>query len=219
VLPGCEHTHGLWPAAAAEAAAVSGSGQEGGPQLQSGGESTGAVTESDEVGRVAGCALALLASLGLSLPVTRDAPGVFLAAANRQRPGPHGQLAAQVAQRLADRGCAATAHRHSARRGGAGPDGFTMASVVVVDRALDLVGLAASSGSGAGVGGGVQGYYSRGGAAAAAAAGGLSCGCVLDRLLVHLPRRRPHSSQLHIPLSAASRTHLLPDRCASSRWH
>ena len=140
------------------------------------------------MGRITGCIESLLASLNLTLPADRDSPGVFVTAVATTDEGSAAglsrkavTLSERVAHRLADRGCAATARRSSGR----GRVGVPT-SVVVVDRSLDLVGAASSHG-----GGGKSGC-------------GGECGCVLDRLLATLPRRRPHGNQLCIPLGAAS---------------
>lgn len=138
-----------------------------------------------EAGRVAGCVDALLHALDLSLPASRDVAGVFVASSVSAEPSAP-TLATRVAQRLADRGCSATSHRQ-ARAAAAGRDGPTSTgtpvSVVIVDRMLDLVGSASA-------GGGVRGGR------------GDERGCALDRLLSTLPRKRPHSNQLHIPMGA-----------------
>ena len=159
-LPGCERTHGLRLPTAHAAA-------------------------EREAGRVAGCVDALLHALDLSLPASRDVAGVFVASSVSAEPSAP-TLATRVAQRLADRGCAATSHRQ-ARAAAAGRDGPTSTgtpvSVVIVDRMLDLVGSASA-------GGGVRGGR------------GDERGCALDRLLSTLPRKRPHSNQLHIPMGA-----------------
>ena len=159
-LPGCESTHGLRLPTAHAAA-------------------------EREAGRVAGCVDALLHALDLSLPASRDVAGVFVASSVSVEPSVP-TLATRVAQRLADRGCAATSHRQ-ARAAAAGRDGpistGTPVSVVIVDRMLDLVGSASA-------GGGVRGGR------------GDERGCALDRLLSTLPRKRPHSNQLHIPMGA-----------------
>ena len=162
-LPGCESTHGLRVPAAHAAA-------------------------EREAGRVTGCIDALLHALDLSLPVSRDVAGVFVASAAAAGPSP-ATLASRVAQRLADRGCAATARRQAraAADGAAGAAAAaatgTPVSVVIVDRMLDLVGSASG-------GGGVRGGR------------GDERGCALDRLLATLPRKRPHSNQLHVPLGS-----------------
>lgn len=159
-LPGCERTHGLRLPTAHAAA-------------------------EREAGRVAGCVDALLHALDLSLPASREVAGVFVASSVSAEPSAP-TLATRVAQRLADRGCAATSHRQ-ARAAAAGRDGPTSTgtpvSVVIVDRMLDLVGSASA-------GGGVRGGR------------GDERGCALDRLLSTLPRKRPHSNQLHIPMGA-----------------
>ena len=130
---------------------------------------------------MAGCIDALLTSLDLSLPASRDVAGVFVASSvsvGQSLP----TLATRVAQRLADRGCAATSRRHApGATGGSAASASTPASVVIIDRMLDVVG-AASAGGGA------------------RAARGDECGCLLDRLLATLPRKRPRGNQLHIPL-------------------
>ena len=164
-LPGCEATHGLRVPAAHAAA-------------------------EREAGRVAGCVDALLHALDLSLPASRDVAGVFVASAAAAAGPSPASLASRVAQRLADRGCAATARRQAraAADGAAGASSAAAAtgtpvSVVIVDRMLDLVGAASG-------GGGVRGGR------------GDERGCALDRLLATLPRKRPHSNQLHIPLGS-----------------
>ena len=138
-LPGCESTHGLRLPTAHAAA-------------------------EREAGRVAGCVDALLHALNLSLPASRDVAGVFVASSATAEPSAP-TLAVRVAQRLADRGCAATSHRQAraAAEGGDGPaSNGTPVSVVIVDRMLDLVGSAST-------GGGVRGGR------------GDQRGCALDR--------------------------------------
>lgn len=179
-LPGCENTHGL--------------------RLP-----TNHAAAEREAGRVAGCIDALLHALDLSLPASRDVAGVFVASSFTAEPSAP-TLATRVAQRLADRGCAATSHRQG-RAAGSGGHGSastgTPVSVVVVDRVLDLVGSASA-------GGGVRGGR------------GDERGCALDRLLSTLPRKRPRSNQLHIPMGvlddqpgsesgSASSSALIPD--------
>jgi hypothetical protein len=172
-LPGCESTHGLRVPTAHAAA-------------------------EREAGRVAGCIDALLSALDLSLPPSRDVAGVFLASGASAEPSA-ATLASRVAQRLADRGCAASSRRQAraaAEGGSAAPSTPTPVSVVVVDRMLDLVGSASG-------GGGVRGGR------------GDERGCALDRLLATLPRKRPHSNQLHIPLGAADKQAAVPESRSS----
>ena len=162
-LPGCEQTHGLWLPSAASDADI-------------------------EVGNVVGSVLALMTAKNLSLRChTGYRWGVLANNYDAHRTASLG-ICEQVAQRLADKGCALTAHRHAA----GGIDGQP-ASVVIVDRTMDLVGSSSVCGS-------------------ALAGQSQEHGCILDKLLTALPRRRQHSNQLHISLSAASPIHLIPDR-------